>query len=176
MNKKTYTPTALIDSEQTAAESLAALLIEQKLTITTAESCTGGLIAAALTSVAGSSAYFSTGVVSYSNETKRRLLNVPARALVDHGAVSEAVVLAMADGARRRDNANVAIAVSGVAGPGGGSDEKPVGTVWIAWSISVQQTRSLVAQHFVFSGSRDDIRRTAVLAALRGTIARITPG
>ncbi len=176
MNKKTQASTDSWAIELEVVHALAARLIENKLTITTAESCTGGMIAAALTSIAGSSAFFSTGIVSYSNATKQRLLDVPTETLAEHGAVSEAVVLAMAEGARRRDDAAVAVAVSGVAGPGGGSAEKPVGTVWIAWSISVQQKSITEAEHFVFDGDRDAVRRSAVLAALRGTIARLTPG
>jgi len=154
-------------------EQLAALLLQSAYTITTAESCTGGLVAAELTSIAGSSAYFKTGVVSYSNDTKRRVIDVPARTLADHGAVSEEVVIAMAEGARKRDDANVSLAISGIAGPDGGTPEKPVGTVWIAWSIPVQQRHKLDAERFQFTGDREAIRRSAVEAALRGTIARL---
>jgi len=154
-------------------EALAALLTEHGYVITTAESCTGGLVAAELTSLAGSSAYFKTGVVSYSNDTKRRMIDVPARTLVDHGAVSEEVVIAMAEGARKRDGAQVAIAISGVAGPDGGTPEKPVGTVWIAWSIPEQFRHKLDAECFQFKGNRTAVRSLAVEAALRGTIARL---
>jgi len=156
-----------------STDELTKLLLTRNLTVTTAESCTGGLIAAALTSVSGSSAFFRSGIVSYSNESKRRLLGVPAQFLASDGAVSESVVLAMAEGARQRNDADVAIAVSGVAGPDGGSDEKPVGTVWIAWAIPVQHRVQIDAQRFQFSGDRHAVRQTAVVAALRGTIARL---
>lgn len=154
-------------------ERLATLLIQRGYTVTTAESCTGGLVAAELTSIAGSSVYFKTGVVSYSNDTKRRVIDVPARTLAQHGAVSEAVVIAMAEGARKRDDAQVSIAISGIAGPGGGTPEKPVGTVWVAWSIPVQHRHTIDAECFVFTGDRNAIRGLAVNAALRGTIARL---
>jgi len=140
-----------VDLPKTLA-SLSESLISRGLTITTAESCTGGLIAAALTSIAGSSDFFNAGIVSYSNESKRRLLGVEAKTLAEFGAVSEAVVLEMADMARRRNNADVAISVSGIAGPGGGSDDKPVGTVWIGWSTPEQQRHIISAQRFQFSG------------------------
>lgn len=159
---------------QQASESLGALLVEQKLSVTTAESCTGGLVAAAITAIPGASAYFNSGIVSYSNESKRRLLAVPARALASHGAVSEAVVLAMAEGARRRANAECSVAVSGIAGPDGGTADKPVGTVWIAWSIPVQHRTQTQAQRFEFSGDRDAIQQAAVVEALRGIITRLS--
>lgn len=160
-------------STDEAVEALSARLRDNALSITTAESCTGGLIAAALTSLAGSSAYFCAGIVTYSNDSKRLQLDVPATILIEHGAVSEAVVLSMAQGARRRSCADVSIAVSGVAGPDGGTDEKPVGTVWIAWSMLVQQRYQLDAERFVFAGERTEVRKAAVLEALRGTIARL---
>ena len=162
------------DAVQQASESVGRLLTDQKLSITTAESCTGGLIAAALTSIAGSSAYFNAGIVSYSNESKRRLLGVPAETLVTNGAVSESVVLAMVEGARRRNHAQVAVAVSGVAGPDGGTVEKPVGTVWIAWSIPEQNRTKVSAERYEFSGNRNAVQRAAVLASLRGIIARLS--
>jgi len=165
---------AVSESEQSASR-LAALLTELGLTIATAESCTGGLIAAALTSVAGSSAFFNTGIVSYSNSTKRRLLGVPAACLAADGAVSESVVLAMANGASARDNAEVAIAVSGIAGPAGGSEDKPVGTVWIAWVTPRDGRKQIDAERFHFEGDRNQIRNAAVVAALHGTIARLRP-
>jgi len=171
--EKNQSKPKLAQSPSSDVEALAALLTQHGYTITTAESCTGGLVAAELTSLAGSSAYFKTGVVSYSNDTKRRLVDVPARALVDHGAVSEEVVIAMAEGARKRDDAHVSIAISGVAGPDGGTREKPVGTVWIAWSIPEQHRHKLDAECFQFKGDRMAVRRSAVDAALRGTIARL---
>lgn len=161
------------NSASSTVEELAALLQQHGYTVTTAESCTGGLVAAEITSVAGSSAFFKTGVVSYSNDTKRRVLDVAARTLADHGAVSEEVVTQMAEGARKRDNADVSIAISGVAGPDGGTAEKPVGMVWISWSVLVQNRHEIDAECFNFKGNRKAVRESAVEAALRGTIARL---
>lgn len=141
--------------------------------IATAESCTGGWIAKSLTDVAGSSAAFGFGVVSYSNDAKTRTLGVSDKALAEHGAVSEAVVREMAEGALRLSGADYAVAVSGIAGPGGGSEEKPVGTVWIAWSgRDGSQWLTSVAQHR-FDGDRDAVRRQTVTEALEGINARI---
>lgn len=137
--------------------------------VTTAESCTGGLIAGALTEVPGSSDWFEQGLVTYSNEAKQQLLGVPATIFSEEGAVSEACVQAMASGAQARSGADVAIAVSGIAGPGGGSAEKPVGTVWLAWAFGSELSSEL----FMFNGTRRAVRQQAVLSALRGTIARV---
>ena len=117
----------------TALPLLAQQLLARHWMMATAESCTGGLIAAACTDLAGSSAWFERGLVTYSNEAKTELLGVPAELIAQHGAVSEAVARAMAAGALARSQAQVAVAVTGVAGPGGGSASKPVGTVWLAW-------------------------------------------
>lgn len=114
---------------------LAAKLTEKGWMLATAESCTGGMIAAACTDLAGSSQWFDRGFVTYSNEAKTEMLGVPAEMIARHGAVSEEVVRAMAEGAIRHSRAQVSIAVTGVAGPGGGSAEKPVGTVWVGWCI-----------------------------------------
>lgn len=121
------------EGNTTLAARVLELLVARDTSITTAESCTGGLIASMLTRVPGSSAAFEAGFVTYSNRMKSDILGVPAALLQKHGAVSEAVVRAMAEGALKRSRADMAIAVSGVAGPDGGSAEKPVGTVWIAW-------------------------------------------
>ncbi|MCG7530699.1 CinA family nicotinamide mononucleotide deamidase-related protein [Psychrobium sp. MM17-31] len=115
------------------ARSLINVLEEQDKTVTFAESCTGGLMASLITKEAGSSAAFEAGFVTYSNAMKTKLVNVPEQTLIDHGAVSEQVVIAMLKGALEVSGADVGAAVSGIAGPGGGSDEKPVGLVWIAW-------------------------------------------
>ncbi len=131
-----------------------------------AESCTGGWIAKALTDVAGSSQWFEGGVVSYSNAAKTELLGVPTEVLTTHGAVSEEAVRAMADGARRRFAADVAVAVSGIAGPGGGTADKPVGTVHIAWA----SPNSLTAARRIFAGSREAVRRQTVAVALERLI------
>ena len=118
------------DAVQTLTRLLAARLLAKGQMLATAESCTGGMIAAACTDLAGSSAWFERGFVSYSNEAKTELLGVPAALIAEHGAVSEPVVRAMAQGALQHSRAQVAVAVTGVAGPGGGSDSKPVGSVW----------------------------------------------
>ena len=122
------------DSIATLAEALVGELILAGLTVATAESCTGGWVGKALTDVAGSSGVFEYGIVSYSNDAKADLLGVSPGSLAAHGAVSEAVVREMATGALGRSGADLAVAVSGIAGPGGGTEEKPVGTVWFAWA------------------------------------------
>jgi nicotinamide-nucleotide amidase len=137
-------------------------------TIVTAESCTGGLLAKCLTDVAGSSDYFDRGWVTYSNNAKRSELGVPASTLARHGAVSEAVVLAMAAGALRRSKARIAIAVTGIAGPAGATLSKPVGTVWIAWGLHRRGRIEVYAVRFRFRGGRDAVRRQSVAAALGG--------
>jgi nicotinamide-nucleotide amidase len=145
------------------ATTLGQLLGNRQWKITTAESCTGGGIASVITSVDGSSAWFEQGFITYSNSAKQKQLDVAEALLIKHGAVSEAVVIAMATGARKRANANVAIAVSGVAGPGGGSTDKPVGTVWLAWAI---QDTDTVAKCYLFTGGRDAVRAQAVTRAI----------
>ena len=127
-----------------------------------AESCTGGWIAKALTDIAGSSQWFDGGVVAYSNAAKTQLLGVASDVLAAHGAVSEEAVRAMAEGARSRFAADLAVAVSGIAGPGGGTEDKPVGTVHFAWA-----TRSgVTAARRMFAGSREAVRRQTVALAL----------
>ena len=121
------------EESTTLAESVVKLLQNRQTTITTAESCTGGLIASAITEIAGASTVFEAGFVTYSNRMKQQLVGVPELTLKTYGAVSEEVVIAMTNGALERSGADYGIAVSGVAGPGGGSAEKPVGTVWMAW-------------------------------------------
>lgn len=137
--------------------------------IATAESCTGGLIAAACTDLAGSSAWFERGFVSYSNAAKTELLGVPAELIALHGAVSEPVARAMAEGALARSHAQVSVAVTGVAGPSGGSPEKPVGTVWFGWCVQ-GHTRS-ECQHF--AGDRAAVRAQTVAHAVRGLLQRL---
>ena len=131
-----------------------------------AESCTGGWIAKALTDIAGSSQWFEGGVVAYSNAAKAELLGVPADVLAAHGAVSEETTRAMADGARRRFAADLAVAVSGIAGPGGGTQDKPIGTVHFAWAAP----NGVVAARRVFAGSRESVRRQTVALALERLI------
>jgi len=148
-----------------AGSQLGEKLLAGNLTLITAESCTGGWVAKVMTDKPGSSAYMEGGLVTYSNHAKQKLLGVASRTLDTHGAVSEPVVREMVAGALATTGAGVAVAVSGVAGPGGGSEEKPVGTVWFAWGSSVEHTEAVV-QHF--SGDRDQVRRQAVLFALQG--------
>lgn len=140
-------------------------------TVTTAESCTGGWVAKALTDVAGSSAWFGTGFVTYANAAKTRLLGVPAVLIARHGAVSESVVARMARGALRAAGADVAVAVSGIAGPGGATADKPVGLVWFA--VARRDGRRVVVQTSSrhFAGDRESVRRQAVGYALRAVLA-----
>ena len=136
--------------------------------LVTAESCTGGWIAKALTDIPGSSQWFDRGFVTYSNAAKHQLLGVPEDLLERHGAVSEAVVRAMTEGALRHAEARIAVAVSGIAGPDGGTPDKPVGTVWIAWGAS--ETDQVVARRYAFDGDRERVRRQAVATALEGVL------
>ncbi|MFL7964967.1 nicotinamide-nucleotide amidase [Pseudomonas sp. NFACC15-1] len=134
--------------------------------VTTAESCTGGGIAEAITRIPGSSAWFEAGYVTYSNRQKSQQLEVPAQLFEKVGAVSREVVEAMAQGAQRKSLARFAVAVSGVAGPDGGSPSKPVGTVWLAWAVG----QTLISEQRFFSGNRDEVRRQTVKAALEGLL------
>lgn len=136
-----------------------------ELSLVTAESCTGGWIGKALTDVSGSSTWVEGGFITYSNSAKEKLLGVPAKLLQTHGAVSEPVVRAMAESALGQTEADIAVAVSGIAGPSGGSADKPVGLVWFAWTRRGRETRS-TAVHF--SGGRDAVRRATVIYALDG--------
>ncbi len=142
---------------------------DRQWTVATAESCTGGLIAAAITDVAGSSAWFDRGFVTYSNEAKIGLLGVRAETLAAHGAVSEATAREMAAGALRKSGATVAVAVTGVAGPSGGTPKKPVGFVCFAWGRRGGAVEALTAQ---FSGDRAAVREAAVVTALEGLLDR----
>ena len=145
-----------------AAAALLARMRAGGLRIATAESCTGGLIAAALTEIAGSSDVVDRGFVTYSNAAKTAMLGVDHALIERHGAVSEAVARAMAEGALARSEASVAVAVTGVAGPGGGSVAKPVGTVWFGVAA---RSRATVAERQVFPGDRSAVRRATVLRA-----------
>ncbi len=155
--------TELPDTElKNRATRLGAVLAASGRTVATAESCTGGWIAKVLTDVAGASGWFGTGLVSYSNEAKTALLGVDPDLIARYGAVSEPVVRAMASGCRVRTGADLAVAVSGVAGPDGGTPEKPVGTVWLA----IAAAGAVAAQVRVFPGDRDGVRRRTVALAL----------
>lgn len=150
-------------------EILGGLLRERGLWLCTAESCTGGLIAATLTDVAGSSEWFRGAVVAYANEVKEERLAVPREALVADGAVSESVVRAMATGACAAIGAQCSVAVSGIAGPGGGTPEKPVGTVWMGWCVDGKVS----AYRWRFDGDRAQVKAQTVEAAVDGLIERL---
>jgi PncC family amidohydrolase len=139
------------------------LLSQQHLTLATAESCTGGLISDRLTDIPGSSAYFLGGIVAYAYEAKAALLNVSWDTLNTKGAVSHETVLEMARGARRALNAEIAVSVSGIAGPGGGTDEKPVGTTW----VGLVTPKGEWTRHFVWDGNREQNKRFSSEAALQ---------
>ena len=147
------------------AEGLGARLRDARLMLVTAESCTGGWIAKTATEIAGSSDWFDCGIVAYSYEAKQALLSVNPHTLERHGAVSRETVIEMVSGALVHSGASVAVAVTGIAGPGGGTADKPVGTVWIGWKRRGGYPK---AQVFHFDGDRDDVRRQTVAAALEG--------
>ena len=147
------------------AEQVAAAAQQRRLMLVTAESCTGGWIAKALTDLPGSSAWFDAGVVTYSYGAKEALLGVNPRTLERTGAVSEETALEMVSGALARFGAGMAVAVTGIAGPTGGTPDKPVGTVWIGWKRRGGYAQS---ELFHFSGDREAVRRQTVAAALRG--------
>ena len=144
-------------------DQLAAALLARKQTLATAESCTGGLVGAALTNLPGSSAWYLGGVVAYANELKIRLLGVPAEILAAHGAVSLETARAMAQGARAAAAADFAVSITGIAGPAGGTPEKPVGLVY----VGVAGPTGVAAFKHRFSGTRADVRQAAAEAALR---------
>jgi len=145
-----------------SVQAVADRLLKHRQKVCTAESCTGGLIAKTFTDLAGSSDWFERGFVTYSNAAKTDMLAVPASLIEDYGAVSEAVATAMASGALRHSQADYSIAVTGVAGPGGGSDDKPVGTVWIALASAGQ----MVARRYQFDGDRQAVRAATMQTAL----------
>ena len=148
------------------AAALGESLLARSWWVTSAESCTGGGIASAITSVPGSSGWFGAGFVTYSNTHKHEILGVAPAILDTYGAVSREVVEAMARGALDRAGADIAVAVSGIAGPDGGTDEKPVGTVWIAWTTA-ENTR---ATCYHFDGDRTGVRLQTVIAAMEGLL------
>ena len=153
-----------------AAASLLEACRARKTMLATAESCTGGLIAAALTAIAGSSDVVERGFVTYSNEAKEDLLGVPAALIREQGAVSEPVARAMAEGALARSRAEIAVSVTGVAGPGGGSPGKPVGLVWFGLA---QRGRPVASESHVFPGDRTAIRAATVAQAFALIRARV---
>ena len=149
------------------AAQLGKTLEQQGRILTTAESCTGGWIAKVITDVPGSSGWFEYGFVTYSNKAKEELLSVAPATLEQHGAVSAKTVTEMAQGALKRSRADLAVAVSGVAGPDGGSPDKPVGTVWLAWAVKNGSVRT---HRQIFPGDRDAVRRQTVTMALEGLL------
>jgi len=154
---------AAMDKDSVASvQAVADRLLKHRQKVCTAESCTGGLIAKTFTDLAGSSDWFERGFVTYSNVAKTDMLAVPASLIEDYGAVSEAVATAMASGALRHSQADYSIAVTGVAGPGGGSEDKPVGTVWIALASAEQ----IVARRYQFDGDRKAVRVATMQTAL----------
>jgi nicotinamide-nucleotide amidase len=147
------------------AASLARTLTQAGLSLATAESCTGGGLAGVLTAIPGSSLWFERGFVSYSNLAKAEMLGVKAETLADHGAVSEPTARAMAEGALAHSHADLALAITGIAGPGGGTEAKPVGTVCFAWARRKGDTRSTTLH---FPGDRAAVRRQSMAAAIEG--------
>jgi nicotinamide-nucleotide amidase len=154
------------------AGEVAARLLERGATLVTAESCTGGWIGKVCTDLAGSSRWFRGGAIVYDNELKTDLTRVDPHTLARHGAVSEAVVREMAAGAMADLGGDIAVAVSGIAGPDGGSPEKPVGTVWFAWAVRTATRVDVAARLCVLPGDREAVRRRSVVIALEGVLER----
>ena len=155
------------------ARAVGAALRGRGWMMATAESCTGGWIAKLITDQPGSSEWFDRSFVSYSNAAKQEMLGVSPRTLDAHGAVSEETVREMARGALDKSNAQVTIAISGIAGPDGGTHSKPVGSVWLAWSV---YSEAMVARLDRYHGDRDSVRRYAVMNALAGLLDLLVPG
>lgn len=160
-------------SIQILAQALVEELTKSGKAVATAESCSGGWIAKAITDCPGSSAVFGYGIVSYSNGAKESVLGVLNQTLEEHGAVSENVVKEMAQGSLGLSGADIAVAVSGVAGPAGGTKAKPVGTVWFAWAVRRGTNVVVESNCEHFSGDRDLIRELTVVHALQGVLERI---
>ena len=166
-------------ADHEAIEELAQALVDELTSaskaVSTAESCTGGWIAKAITDIPGSSAVFHYGIVSYSNGAKESLLGVKNQTLEEHGAVSEAAVTEMAQGALNLSGADIGVAVSGIAGPDGGSPEKPVGTVWFAWAVRDGSKINSDTSCEHFDGDRELVRELTVAHALQGVRERVEP-
>jgi len=154
------------------AAELGRRLASRRAFVTAAESCTGGLVAGAITSIPGSSGWFQRGFVTYSNDAKTEMLGVPADTLARHGAVSEETARSMAEGALRASRADFAVAVTGIAGPDGGTAAKPVGMVCFGWAAGDGSAASITKR---LPGDRDAVRRASVIVALQGLIERIGP-
>ncbi len=164
--------TSDVGKSTTLARHVGASLRAHGMQLATAESCTGGLIGELLTDVPGSSEYYLGGVIAYSNEIKKMLLDVSAETLASEGAVSAATAVEMAEGVRRRFGADVSVSVTGIAGPTGGGPSKPVGLVYIA----VSTASGTEASRHQFSGSRSDVRAGAAAVALRSVLSRVDGG
>jgi len=158
------------DTVAALVEALAARLLARSWRLASAESCTGGMLAAACTDLAGSSRWFERGWVTYSNDAKHTDLGVPVATIARHGAVSEAVVRLMAEGARARSGAQLAVSISGIAGPDGGTPDKPVGLVWFAVACEGSATTAFQRQ---FAGDRAAVRAASVRAALEALLAAL---
>ena len=150
------------------ARKLGEKLQAHDIMVATAESCTGGGVAYAITEISGSSAWFDRGFVTYTNQAKQQMLGVPSELILNHGAVSAEVVTAMAAGALAHSTAQLSVAISGIAGPLGGTTEKPVGTVWMGWARSGGEAQ-VRTHRFQFAGDRQQVREQAIVMALRGT-------
>lgn len=148
-------------------KELGRVLGERRLCLATAESCTGGWVAKEITTLPGCSHWFERGFVTYTGLSKQEMLGVKAETLERYGAVSEQTVREMAEGAVRHSNAQVALSISGIAGPDGGTPEKPVGTVWLGWA---GETFPTTARHMLYVGDREDVRRQSVEDSLRGLL------
>ncbi len=160
----------MADEIEQLAVALGRRLGERGLRVATAESCTGGLVAGAITAIAGSSQWFDRGFITYSDEAKREVLGVPQATLDEFGSVSEETARALALGALERSLAEVSVAVTGIAGPAGGTPNKPVGMVCFGWAGQGKATTT-ATRHF--SGGREAVRQASVVAALEGVIARL---
>ena len=159
----------------TTAEKLVKVLTEQKMTCATAESCTGGGVGYTITGVSGASAVFWGGVISYDNSVKRDVLGVPEEVLATKGAVSPECAAAMAESARRRLKTDLAVSITGIAGPGGGSAEKPVGLVWFGLASGGSRSReTVITEKKVFPGDRDAVRAAAIEHALNLLLNAVT--
>lgn len=158
------------DSLRHLAEQVGERLKQGNQMLACAESCTGGFVSKVITDVAGSSEWFDRGFVTYTNQAKQELLGVPVETIDEHGAVSEPTARAMAAGAIRHSQAAITLAITGIAGPGGGSLEKPVGKVWFAWA---RRDGHIEAEAQQFTGNRDHVRRQAVAHALTGVLSRL---
>lgn len=158
---------------QELAQALVDELVAASKAVATAESCSGGWIAKSITDIPGASQVFHYGIVSYSNGAKESMLGVNIETLEQHGSVSEAIVREMAEGALHLSGADIAVAVSGVAGPSGGSDDKPVGLVWFAWAVRAGADAKTTTSRMNFDGDRDLVRELTVAHALQGVRERI---